>query len=56
LLEKVKEYGGKLLLGSDSHDPRNLDFFFDESVKILKSIGFETISVFNGKEFEDVKI
>ena len=56
ILEKIKEYGGKLLLGSDSHDPKNLDFFFNESVKILKNTGFTTISVFNGKGFEDIEI
>ncbi len=56
LLEKVKEYGGKILLGSDSHDPKNLDFYFDESVEILKKCGFEEISVFNGKDFDDFSI
>ncbi len=56
LLERIKELGGKILLGSDSHDPKNLDFFFDESVKILKETGFDSISVFNGKGFDDVEI
>ena len=56
LLEKIKEFGGKILLGSDSHDPKNLDFFFDASVNILKNAGFDEISVFNGKDFYEVKI
>lgn len=56
LLEKIRDFGGKILLGSDSHDPKNLDFFFNESVKILKDTGFKTISVFNGKDFDDVEI
>ncbi len=56
LLETVKECGGKFLLGSDSHDPKNLTFDFERSCDILRNAGFTAISQFDGKGFEDISL
>lgn len=56
LLELLYKIGGEVTLGSDSHNPSNLDYYFDESVNILKDVGFDHICVFNGKGFNKVNI
>lgn len=56
LLDAIKEYGGEILLGADSHDKNNLTFHFDESVELLKENGFDHINVFNGTSFDRMAI
>ncbi len=56
LLETVRACGGKVLLGSDSHNPNNLIFDFDRSCDILRNAGFESISVFNGNGYTDLAL
>lgn len=56
LLDTLKENGGHILLGSDSHDKNNLIFHFDECVQLLKGKGFDHICVFNGDGFDRMAI
>jgi histidinol-phosphatase (PHP family) len=56
LLDVVKENGGHMVLGSDSHNLNNLTFHFDESVELLRQAGIDHIAVFNGKGFDHVTI
>lgn len=56
LLQTIREEGGEVLLSSDSHNKDNLTFYFDETVEILKQAGFDHICVFNGKDFDRIKI
>lgn len=56
LLKTLREEGGEVLLGSDSHHKDNLIFYFDETVEILKQAGFDHICVFNGRDFDRMKI
>ena len=56
LLGALREMGGRVLLGADSHDVKNLTYYFDESVSIAKKAGFKSISVFNGEGFDEVEI
>ncbi|MEE0946581.1 MAG: histidinol-phosphatase [Acutalibacteraceae bacterium] len=56
VLEFLYKKGGVITLGSDSHNPKNLDFFFSESIEIIKKVGFKEIAVFNGTDFDMVKI
>ena len=56
LLEVVKENGGHMVLGSDSHNLNNLTFHFDESVELLRQAGIDHIAVFNGKGFDHTAI
>ena len=56
LLETLREAGGEVVLGSDSHNKDNLIFHFDETVEMLKQAGFDHICVFNGSGFDKVEI
>lgn len=56
LLKTVLEEGGEIVLGSDSHHRDNLIFNFDETVELLKTIGFDHVSVFNGAGFDMISI
>jgi len=54
ILDMIRELGGEIVINSDSHHPDNLDFFFPESVEILKSHGFDHIVEFTGSGFKKV--
>ncbi len=56
LLQILLEEGGKPVLGSDSHDKNNLIFDFDETVDLLRMIGFEHVYMFNGSGFDSYDI
>ena len=56
LLDEVKKHGGRIILGADSHDIRNLTFYFDESVELLRSCGFDSIVALHGGRFEEFGI
>lgn len=51
LLDSISSERGKIVLSSDSHDKKNLTFFFDECIEILRAHGFHEIHVFDGKQF-----
>lgn len=54
ILDLILSLGGEIAINSDSHHPENLDFFFPESVEILKSHGFDHIVEFTGSGFKKV--
>ena len=56
LLDTVRQLGGQITLGSDSHHKDNLVFYFDEAVERLRSAGFDSIAVFNGCGFDSRRI
>ncbi|MBR6614460.1 MAG: hypothetical protein IKK95_00605 [Lachnospiraceae bacterium] len=56
LLQTLLEEGGKPVLGSDSHDQSNLIFHFDETIELLKQIGFRQVYVYNGNGFDSLEI
>ena len=51
LLVLLRNLGGEVLINSDSHHPDNLDFFFKESVDILKSLGYDHYSLLGENGF-----
>lgn len=56
LLETIWEEGGEIVLSSDSHHMDHLIYHFDESVQLLKELGFDHISIFCGRGFERQEI
>ena len=56
LLKEILAQGGKIILNSDSHDKEHLDFYFNESVQLLKSIGYQSIVQLQGGKFVEVGI
>ena len=55
LLELLRDLGGEVVINSDSHHPDNLDFYFMESLSLLRKAGYREFFVFNGKGFDSVK-
>ena len=51
LLYILKKNNSKLILSSDSHAADTLDFYFEETRKILKDIGFEYVYALYNNEF-----
>ena len=56
LLETLKENGGEVMLGADSHHKDNLIFGFDEAVQRLKAFGFDHIVQWSGTGFDRFEI
>jgi len=56
LLKLLHELGGEVVLGSDSHKPENLDFYFKESLDIIRAAGFDSISRLTERGFEKVAL
>lgn len=56
LLKHLHKIGSKVCINADSHNPEHLDLFFNESVEILREVGFGSFYVFNGKGFDEIKI
>lgn len=56
LLKEILAQGGKIVLNSDSHNKDHLTFYFDESIEILKSVGFKHIVQLQGGKFVEVGI
>ncbi len=50
MLHLIKKGGGRLILSSDCHDAKHLDFAFDKTRLMLKDIGFECVYALDGKE------
>ncbi len=53
LFSEIKAHGGVFVLGSDSHETRNLIYYFDEACSLLKENGISSIAVFHGGAFEE---
>lgn len=56
ILKEILARGGKVLLSSDSHETENMEFYFDETVELLKSVGFKSIVQLKGGSFAEVGI
>ena len=56
LLSLIHSLGGNIVINADSHNPKNIDYFFKESAEIAKNIGFKSHYVFNGKTFDEIML
>ncbi len=56
LLETIREEGGRVVLGSDSHHQDYLTFWFDEAVELVKRNGFDRIYTFHGTGFDAIDL
>lgn len=51
ILERYLSLGGdRVTLGSDSHDPSTLGFYFEETAAYLKSCGFKELTAYIGRK------
>lgn len=44
LLKLIRTYGGDVIINSDCHDKRYLDYGFDEALRLAKECGFERVA------------
>lgn len=56
LLEEILRRNASVILSSDSHNKATVIGYFDEAVKLLKSIGFKTVKQFENGKFIDVEL
>ncbi len=53
LWDTVKEHGGIFVLGSDSHETKNLALHFDEACAMLKEHGISSVAALKNGKFEE---
>ncbi len=51
LLDVIRDEGGDIVITSDSHKKENIDFYFKESVEILKKHGFKHFLILTSNGF-----
>ncbi len=56
VLRKIAQNGGRIMLSSDCHYTKYLDFGFEDALKLAKDCGFESIYVLSKEGFVPVNI
>jgi len=56
LLERVLQFGGKIILSSDFHGPESLAGWFDEGTALLKKLGFRSMVIMSGGKLKEIGI
>ena len=56
ILKEIYKRKFPVTISSDAHLPGELTSYFDETIKILKEIGFKTIKCFSDKIWKDISI
>lgn len=56
LLRILQQMGGKVILSSDCHSAERLDFYFKETEKLLKEIGFRHTYTLKNGTFEKIEL
>ena len=56
LLKALKDLGAKIVISSDCHDNNLLDCYFDESIELMKSVGFNEVYYLTSNGFVGEKI
>lgn len=56
ILEMAYEHGIEVTLGSDAHAPEEVAFDFQNAIALLKSIGYESIVSFKGRERHSIRL
>lgn len=56
ILTMAYEMGVPVSLGSDAHQPENVGQYFQDAIRLLKSIGFKSIRSFSNMKFRDIAL
>ncbi len=56
ILEEINGRDIPITISRDAHDIESLDFEYEDSIKLLKTIGFSKIYYYNGKTWEKIYI
>ena len=56
ILKLILEKNIPITLNSDVHSVENLDYYFDESMEVIKETGFKKIKILKKSEFQDIEV
>jgi len=56
ILELCYDMGIPVMLASDSHTPENIDFKFNETIDLLKKIGFKKQRILYQNQWVDIEL
>lgn len=57
IIRRYKELGGEIItIGSDAHKPEHIGYGFDLVPQLLKSVGFEYYTIFEGRKAKFIKL
>jgi len=56
ILKEARKRDIPIMLNSDAHNPKHLDFYFDESLKIIKDCGYRELNCLYGGKWIRSKI
>ena len=56
ILKRIKEKGGSIILSGDAHRTDTLCYGFENSIRLVKSIGFTSVKTLTKNGFKDIKL
>ena len=56
ILKMIKKHGGKIMISSDCHDKKYLDFGFDSATDLARATGFSEAACIVGGEMKSIKL
>ena len=56
ILKKIKQLGIPVTISSDAHESKNLSFYFQETVDLLKELGFSECKILLNGIFQNIKL
>jgi len=56
ILKQINEMNIPVILSSDAHQPAEISLYFDETVTMLKDLGFSSVFTFNSAGWQPVEI
>ena len=56
ILERILAKNIPITISSDAHETKNIDFYFDESLEIIRKIGFKSVKILKDGKFQDFDI
>lgn len=56
ILRKIKQLGIPVTISSDAHESKNLSFYFQETVDLLKELGFSECKILLNGIFQNIKL
>ena len=55
-MKKIFSKNIPITISSDAHTVENIDFYFEESLKIIENIGFKEIKILKDGKFQDYRL
>ena len=57
ILKRYRELGGRYItVGADAHKPEQIAYAYDQALRLLRSLGFDTVCVFEGRRMRELQL